>query len=266
MMEPHADPEIYDAFAGALLSPEADLPAGLSSWTGKEPQRRFGVYRNNVAHSLVSALESRFPVARRIVGEAFFAGLAQAFIRVSPPRSPLLMVYGDTLADFVADFPPAAGVPYLADVLRLEAARGHAYHAADLPVLDPAVLAALPPDALAGVRLVPHPALRLVASTHPVHTVWAMNREGETPQPIADWQGEAVAIARPGLVVETHCLAPGVGVFLGALASGEPLALAAGAAAASDARFDLQAAFGLMLAGGFFAGLAGEGGSTTPAP
>ncbi len=63
--------------------------------------------------SLVSALESRFLVARRIVGEAFFAGLAQAFIRVSPPRSPLLMFYGDALADFVADFPRAAAFPIL---------------------------------------------------------------------------------------------------------------------------------------------------------
>ncbi len=38
------------------------------------PARRFAVYRNNVAVGLIRALEARFPVTRRLVGDAFFRG------------------------------------------------------------------------------------------------------------------------------------------------------------------------------------------------
>lgn len=249
---------IYSAFAAGLLAPAAPLPAGLASVSAAPPLRRYGVYRNNVGHSLVAALESRFPVARRIVGETFFSALAQAYVLSEPPRSPVLMFYGDTFGAFVAAFPPAEGVPYLADVLRLEAARGHAYHAADAAPLDTALMASLSPERVAALRLVPHPALQLLSSPHPVHTIWAMNREGETPRPIADWLPEAVAISRPGLVVAVNPLPPGVFAFLSALAAGDPLGAAAGAGMAADARFDLQGAFGLLLAGGFFAGIASD--------
>src|SRR5882724_2689625 len=118
-------------FAGALLGSDRPIPDGLTSWNRPRPERRFAVYRNNVAAGLIRALASRFPVTEKIVGEAFFAGMAQAFIALHPPRSALLLSYGDDFAGFVETFDPAAELSYLPDVIRLEAARGKAYHAAD---------------------------------------------------------------------------------------------------------------------------------------
>ena len=44
------------------------------------PARRFAVYRNNVAAGLIRALEARFPVTRRLVGDDFFRAMAGGFV------------------------------------------------------------------------------------------------------------------------------------------------------------------------------------------
>ena len=65
-----------------------------------------------------------------------------SFVRAEPPRSPVLLGYGDGLPAFVERFEPASCVPYLADVIRLEIATSQAYHAADAEPVDAADLAA----------------------------------------------------------------------------------------------------------------------------
>ena len=119
------------SFADALLSTDQPIPYGIAADNAAVPARRFAVYRNNVVVGLGKALKSRFPVVEKIVGEEFFAAMAQVFVRNQPPRSPLLATYGDDLPAFIAAFEPARGLPYLADVARLEAARTRSYHAAD---------------------------------------------------------------------------------------------------------------------------------------
>ena len=57
------------AFAAALADPAAPPPAGARGRLGAPDARRFSVYRNNVAVGLIGALEARYPVARRIVGD-----------------------------------------------------------------------------------------------------------------------------------------------------------------------------------------------------
>ena len=120
-----------EQFAAALRDSALPVPEGIAAWNAARPLRRFGVYRNNVVSGLIGAVASRFPVAEKIVGEEFFAGMAYEFICLHPPRSPLLLSYGDGFADFVEAFEPAREIAYLADVIRLEVARGRAYHAAD---------------------------------------------------------------------------------------------------------------------------------------
>ncbi|MCJ8519935.1 hypothetical protein ABID21_002778 [Pseudorhizobium tarimense] len=144
-------------FPAGLMKPDSALPEGLTSWNCRQPKARYDVYRNNVMVSLRRALASRFPAAERIVGEGFFAAMAGIFIREHPPRSPLLFLFGDSFPDFAETFPPAQSVAFLANV-RLEIARGRAYHAADVAPLDPARLAAVAPDDLAAVRFTLHPA------------------------------------------------------------------------------------------------------------
>ena len=109
------------AIAAALLDPAHPCPPGLTAWNGSDPARRFAVYRNNVIVSLIDALADTFAVTQELVGEAFFRAMAREFAYANPPTSPLLAFYGDTLPDYIEHFPPAASVPYLADVARLDA-------------------------------------------------------------------------------------------------------------------------------------------------
>ncbi|WP_320198879.1 DNA-binding domain-containing protein [Agrobacterium sp. rho-13.3] len=239
-------------FANALRDEAQAVPQGLTSWNLPRPERRFDVYRNNVAVGLSGAIASRFPVAQQIVGDAFFTGMARIFVADFPPKSPLLLNYGDDFGDFVETFEPAAELPYLADVIRLEAARGRAYHAADHAPLDPAVLAIVPPEELAEVIFEPHPSLGLVRSAHPVVTIWAMNA-GEMPLvPINDWVAEDALVVRPAMTVNVQTLPPGGAVFIDTLRNGLNLGTAFEMAMTEAETFDLSANLaGILQAGAF---------------
>ena len=96
------------SFAHALVDPSRPAPAATRRRDGRPVERRFAVYRNNVAVALIGALEARYPVVRRLVGDDFFRGMAGAYVAAEKPRSPALIHYGDGFPDFVARFPPAA--------------------------------------------------------------------------------------------------------------------------------------------------------------
>lgn len=237
-------------FAAALVNPDLAVPDGLMAWNGPQPARRFGVYRNNVAIGLIGALASRFPAAERIVGKEFFAAMAHEFIRLHPPRSPLLLAYGDDFPEFVEGFEPTREIPYLPDVMRLEAARGRAYHAADALPADAALLAIVEPEGLSKLKFAPHPSASVIRSAHPAVTIWAMNTGEIELADIADWTGEDALVVRPEMIVEVHRLPPGGASFLEKLFAGAELGSAFETSLAETADFDLSA----NLAGAFTAG------------
>lgn len=239
-------------FATALLDTDRAVPEGLTAWNGLRPERRFGVYRDNVVAGLIGALASRFPVAEKIVGNDFFAAMAHEFIRLHPPRSPLLLAYGDDFADFVETFEPARDIDYLPDVIRLEAARGKAYHAADAAPLDPVLLAAIEPERLASLVFVLHPSASILRSPFPMVTIWAMNAGEMELRPIDNWSGEDALVVRPEMTVEIHRLPAGGAVFLEVLAGRADLATAVEAAIATAPDFDLSANLAGALAAGAF--------------
>ncbi|MDP1007294.1 HvfC/BufC N-terminal domain-containing protein, partial [Klebsiella pneumoniae] len=85
---------------------------------------------------MINALATAYPVTLQLVGDEFFHAMASIFVQAHPPTSPLISQYGSTFAQFIQGFEPAASVPYLADIARLERLRVCAYHAADCTPLD----------------------------------------------------------------------------------------------------------------------------------
>jgi hypothetical protein len=215
--------------------------------------RRFGVYRNNVVTGLVDALAARFPVTQALVGEEFFRAMARIHARQAPPRSPVMLHYGSAFPDFVAAFPPAAAVPYLADVARLEDARSRAYHAADVVPLGAAEFAAVTAEHLGDARVRMHPAAAILRSGHPVVSIWSAHQE-QHPSAVA-WEPEDALVTRPRLEVEVRRLRPGTAAFLAALAAGATVAKAADAGAHDSAAFDLAGAFAVLVESGAAAAL-----------
>lgn len=245
-------------FAAALLDPSLPLPAGLRTWNGSDPARRLAVYRNNVVGSLVDALADTFAVTQQLVGETFFRAMAGVFVRRSPPRSPVLAYFGGGFPDFIAGFAPAATLPYLPDLARLEFARLQACHAAEAaPIAGPALSQALQdPHRLGAWRLHWHPSMRLVESPYAVVSLWVAHQtEGEVA-PLAVDHAEAALVLRDGLDVLVLPADAGTACFLRRTLAGATFGAAAAEALAADPAFDLGAALALLVRQGALVALA----------
>ncbi|MCL9653698.1 DNA-binding domain-containing protein [Pseudomonas protegens] len=239
-------------FAQALLSAESICPEGLCSSNGADPASRFAVYRNNVQGSLINALAEAYPVLAQLVGQTFFNAMARLYVQDYPPYSPLINDYGQDLADFIQGFAPAATLPYLADMARLERLRVEAYHAADAEPLQPAqLLAAMnQPDRLGQLCLQLHPSLRTLHSAFAVVSLWAAH-QSDAAWPAFDLhQSQHALVLRDALEVRVIALDAGSATFIDSLRHHWPLEIAAAYALDAQADFDLGQCLGLLLAHG----------------
>ncbi len=243
-------PPFETSFARALLDPQAPIPFGVGTENNATPARRFAVHRNNMVAGLIGTLRAQFPVVEKIVGEEFFAAMARVFVATTPPRTPVLTTYGDEFADFIDAFEPVRELAYLADVARLEAARTHAYHAADAVPVHEAQFAALDPNTLSDVRVGLHPSAEIVRSPHPIVTIWAMNSGELKLAPIENWQGEGALVVRPRVDVEVRLLPPGSAAFLLALSAGRTIGEATEATFDDYPQFDLSRSLADLMSSG----------------
>lgn len=240
---------LQSQFAQALLAPYQPCPDGLFSSNGADPASRFAVYRNNVHSSLINAMADSYPVTLQLVGDRFFRAMAGMYVQAYPPTSPRLNEYGSDLADFIQGFAPAASVPYLADVARLERLRINAYHAADAPVADSQAvinqLQQLP--SLGNVRLQLHPSVTTLQSNYAVVALWAAHQTSDTVARLDPWHGQCALILRNGLEVEVFCIDSGCVAFINSLNNQWPLEMAMAYALDAATEFDLHQCLGLLI-------------------
>lgn len=233
------------AFATALLDPDTPPPEGLTDGRGRPAQRRFGVYRNNVASSLTDALETGFPVVARLVGKEFFRAMAAVFLRSHPPEDPRLQLWGGRFPGFLARFEPVAQIPYLPDVARLELGLRQSYHAEDTPVLP---LAGLSPESVLALRPRLAPSTLILGSRFPVLSIWQRNaRDAKADIPVG---GETILVARIGYDPEPRLLPAGGHALARHLKGRLTLADALAAAQADTPEADLGALMTLFLTPG----------------
>lgn len=222
---------MHEPFHDALLDADSALPSGLTSWNRTDCERRFAVYRNNVVTSLIDVLAGNFPVVQQLVGEAFFRAMGREFVTVNPPTTPIMALYGEHLADFIAAFPPAASVPYLADMAQLEYAIQTSRHSADSQPISADRLASLVEDQEAlthtGVKLAP--AVQVLSSNFAIASLWHAHQgsSGADLSQIRLDQPETLMLSRPALEVELHIIDAGAAEFIRNLNQATPLAQAA---------------------------------------
>jgi hypothetical protein len=229
-------------FVAALLDPQRDCPPELTSWNGSDPSSRFAVYRNNVMSSLVNALADSFPVVHQLVGDEFFRAMAQVYVAATPPRSRILSEYGEAFPTFIASFPPASNLPYLADVARLEFLRIQAYHAADTPALSNEQIGAVlaQPDRLDSMTFELHPSVAVLSSAFAIVSLWAAHQGEMSIAQVDPLRAEHALILRNRLDVEVMGIRPGAALFIQALQTGSSFGAAAERALAVDPEFDLS--------------------------
>jgi hypothetical protein len=167
-----------------------------------EGQPGFAVYRNTTPNALIETLRANYPVTAEILGSEAFDELAFEFSRRSPPTDPVLVGYGDGLADFLDGQVWIGELPYLSGVARLERLFVESHIAADAPVLTSADLAALGVDGWMQLRLPLHPATRFLWTRTPAMTIWQAHRDGGFDTLTPEWRAEGALFTRPVGAVE----------------------------------------------------------------
>jgi hypothetical protein len=239
-----------DAFAQALLSPEAVPATQVAALTS---QPAFAVYRNTVMKACIDALQANFPAVERLVGEEWFRAAAAVYVREQLPAEPTLLRYGATFANFLAHFEPAAELPYLPAVARLDYLWIEIHTASDAATLAPDAIARLAPDALASAVLQPHPAARWAwFSDAPIYSIWSGNRSAGTPDGDIEWRPEGALLTRVRDAVEWIVLDAAGCAFLDACAAGETLATATKSALTAQHDADLTQLMSSLLQAGAF--------------
>ncbi|MEZ5644766.1 MAG: DNA-binding domain-containing protein [Burkholderiaceae bacterium] len=246
---------LLPAFWQALLAPPGTpVPPAMVAIAG---QPGFAVYRNTCIKGCVDALAAQFPAVQRLVGVDWFRAAAADHVRTHPPRDGRLLRYGQAFPAFLRDLPPAADLPYLADVATLDWLWAEAHVATDADPLPPGALATLDACALETTVLSLHPATRWALSDDtPLLSLWQAAREQRDDPNPAHWAGEGALLTRPHDQVLWAPLTPGACALLDACRQGRSIAAAVDAAFAAEPSLDLPATLALLLQQGAFTVLA----------
>lgn len=227
--------------------------AGIKG-NGLDATQRLAIYRNNTQLGLTEALRDGYPVVNKLVGTEFFNHLACSFIRRYPPKAGCLLSFGGQFAEFIADFQPADGLPYLPDTARLEWLWHEAFHEADALALDIAGLAQIDLGCYGSLGFALHPSARLLASDYPVLRIWQANQpdyHGDGRINL-DEGGSRLLIFRPELEVEITPLNEAEHLFLTLLEMRLTLTQAVEQAIMIDSNFDVLPVLQHWIANGLF--------------
>lgn len=253
MISPGSLARFQDDFARALLATDDAAPPAITLLT---TQPAFAVYRNTVIKACIDALQANYPAINRLVGDEWLRAAAAIYVRDALPTQPMLLNYGADFADFLARFEPAADLPYLPGVARLDRYWTEAHIADSAEVLDPAALARLASGNFFRAQLQPHAAARWTwFDDAPIYTIWSRNRSNGAVDTDIQWQPEGALLTRPRDAVTWRALNPAGCAFLDACAAGDTLAAAVQAALDVDGAADLGRLMADLLDAGAFSRL-----------
>ena len=220
---------------------------------GEDSSEHIAIYRNTVFSNYRNALGATFVVVKQLVGTPFFDTAVDAYALAVPSTCGDLNVYGGDFPEFLASYPHAGDLTYLADVARLEWAVDAAARAADPSGSPEALLAALakvPARQVVGQRFALDPSCCLLRSAYPALRIWQVHQPGFAGDVTVsfDVAPDYLVVRREagGVIIER--LPPGDHALLRTLNDGGDLAAALDAAVAAEPDFALEMALGAHIA------------------
>lgn len=249
-------PEIQDRFSRAILSGQPEIITAEILTGGMPAAERYNIYRNNTFITLGQALARNFPVLCRLVGQAFFDRLTHDYIRDHPPKTPLLMTYGEDMAAFLAGYDPVSALPYLPDVAKLEHLWTRCFNGRDAMDFDIGQLQKVAPERFNELIFHFISNMFLMQSEYPLLDIWQLNRDGNSSRKTVnlDQGGCHFAIYRKKCDVEMMAFSEGDYYFLKKLSSGGTLGQVAGEMAGDYPDFNLQEALQRLMLSGLITG------------
>lgn len=187
---------------------------------------RLQIYRNNIIGSLTKAMQLTYPLIVKLTGENFAASMMRSFVRENPPREACLARYGGGLDLYIKSYAPARGLPYLADIARLEWAMNESYYAPDDKPLTPFYLQNIHGCEVADIIFRLRSSVKLLESSWPLLAIreFCMLENRDESQTLdLDQGGCNIMLYRPTLSVEVASVDMPEYKFLRGIQAGKPL-------------------------------------------
>ncbi len=208
--------------AAALVAPGRLDDVVLPSAT-LDPAERVGIYHDMYVLRMEEALEGDYPGLSHFLGPKRWRTLVRGYLEAHPSRSYTLNVLGRELPEFVFTAPRISYAGFCRDLARLEWAITEAFDAPETPILSETALAAVPPDAWEGARLVPTEAFRLLALDYNAGSYLDSLRGDEHDHPLPRRRPSWVGVCRRDYAVYRLALTRPAFRLLSALAEGTPV-------------------------------------------
>lgn len=182
---------------------------------------RLGVYVHAYYARLQGVLAKDFPALAAALAESAEA-VFDAYIAAHPSDSFTLRDFGRHMPAFLARFRGTAERPWLAELAVFEWALVEAFDAPDVPALDEAHIAAVPPAAWGTLRFGLHPAVQRLDCRYNLPPLWLLLKDGNPlliePDPLPE--GQHLVVWREGFMTRFRSLEPDESAAFAVLAEG----------------------------------------------
>ncbi|MCI5049808.1 MAG: DNA-binding domain-containing protein [Rickettsiales bacterium] len=178
-------PNIQQDFSQAVMQQNADALISHMSKSQAAKSARINIYRRNILLTLTDALAENYRAVAALVGEAFFAQMAEKFIAQHPPTQANMNIMGQAFPTWLQSYAPAEALPYLPDMARFEYTWNQSFFAKRTAIKPHHFWVDTDPDALLSTKLHFRDDIQLVSTHYPCDTLWRYcvlhKGEGEIP-------------------------------------------------------------------------------------
>jgi hypothetical protein len=193
-----------------------DLEALVRSGGPLSAVERVDVYADMYFYRIRDVLADEYAKLVAVMGDGPFHNVVTDYLLDCRPAHPSLRQVGARLPGYLARHPIGEDPPWLAALARLERLRLELYDGPDAEPLTFDQVRVLPPEALAGLRLVPVPCHALLTTAHGISALWRALEDGgspedapgptKTPETILVWRRQLAVFHRALDQDEVACL------------------------------------------------------------
>ena len=215
--------EQQKAFASSVIEGVNENHAQMIRGNNLGGARRLNIYRHSITIGLSDALAGVYDVVKKLVGDVFFAHIAEQYIQAYPSQTGNVHDFGEAFPEFLKASSEIEALPYLPDVARLEWAYHAVFHSPVAEVLNIEKLMQVPESRYDRLTLVWSPYCLLLHSNFPVLRIWQTNQDDYAgdKQVSLDEGGDYLAILREGKQIAFHPFSSTGFAMLNAIAEGE---------------------------------------------
>ena len=147
-----------------------------------QPIQRVGIYHGMYMLRMIEALTVDYAAVAQFLGEHHFEHLVRDYVQQFPSRSYTFNRLGDSLPAYIASSSMQRRT-FLRDLAKLELAMTHVFDEAEAEPLPANAIASIAPEEVADARIIPIPALRLLALDYDANDAFQAFRDDRPMKP-----------------------------------------------------------------------------------